>query len=322
MKLQMKLHAGRPGRPVVLLIHGLNMNNYFWLDPEKCHVLGGLAPLTVFLADVVEKPESSVSFGSPPSHTRGLWTRLEDEGFSLVSWTQGKPLGRIQAAVEELAAVLETVRQQWPGVRIFLIGHSRGGLIARRFIQQQKDGDIEGLVTICSPHAGSDLATFTRYLKPAGTFLKKTIPAKSKAGLVQALERLAFFLQSPAIAELEPGSEFMASLEQASLPGSIRKLSFGGTSPALFHITVRLPAGSHRTILFPDLLTAAIPSSRLPKELTPGLGDALVSAESAQLPGAVHYSVPVNHVKAAYDSRVHRMILDFLSSKPLTGTER
>jgi pimeloyl-ACP methyl ester carboxylesterase len=313
MKLQLKLHAGRPDRPVVLLIHGLNMNNYFWLDPEKCQVLGGLAPLTVFLADVVAKPENTLSFGSPAPHIRGLWTRLQEEGFSLASWTQGKPLGQIQAAMNELAAVLATVRQRWPGVKIFLVGHSRGGLIARRFLQQEEHGGIAGLVTICSPHAGSGMATFTRYLKPAGTFLKKIIPVKSKAALAQALERLSFFLQSPAIAELEPGSEFMASLQQTPLPRDIRKLSFGGTSPALFHVTVRLPTGSHRTIRFPDLLAAAVPSNRLPKELTPGLGDALVSAESAQLPGGAHYNFPVNHVKAAYDSEVHRVILDFLS---------
>jgi pimeloyl-ACP methyl ester carboxylesterase len=313
MKPQLTLHAGRPDRPVVLLIHGLNMNNHFWLDPEKCQVLGGLAPLTVFLADVVARPGNTVSFGSPASHSKGLWTRLQDEGFSLVSWTQGNPLGRIQAAIDELAAVLATVRQQWPGVKVVLVGHSRGGLIARRFLQQHGDGGIAGLVTICSPHAGSGMATFTRYLKPAGKFLKKIIPAKSRAGLAQALARLSFFLQSAGIAELEPESEFMASLQQAPLPRAIRKLSFGGTSPALFHVTVRLPTGSHRTIRFPDLLAAAVPSNRLPKELLPGLGDALVSAESAQLPGAAHYDFPVNHVKAAYDSEVHRLILDFLS---------
>ena len=151
------------------------MNNYFWLDPEKCQVLGGLAPLTVFLADVVAKPENTLSFGSPVPHIRGLWTRLQQEGFSLASWTQGKPLGQIQAAMNELAAVLETVRQRWPGVKIFLVGHSRGGLIARRFLQQEEAGGIAGLVTICSPHAGSGMATFTG----------RDVPQKNPPGKVQ-----------------------------------------------------------------------------------------------------------------------------------------
>jgi hypothetical protein len=57
----------------------------------------------------------------------------------------------------------------------------------------------------------------------------------------------------------------------------------------------------------------AIPSIHLPQELTPGLGDALVSAESAKLPGSTHYNFPDNHVKSAYDKQVQKIILEFLS---------
>ena len=35
MKLSLKTYAGKPEMPVVLLIHGLGMNNYFWVDPKK-----------------------------------------------------------------------------------------------------------------------------------------------------------------------------------------------------------------------------------------------------------------------------------------------
>ena len=92
----------------------------------------------------------------------------------------------------------------------------------------------------------------------------------------------------------------------------MRTLSFGGTSPALFQVIVRLPSGKQKVIKFPDLLTGIVPSGRLPRELTPGLGDALVSAESAKLPGSKHYDFPANHVKAAYDNKIHAIILDFL----------
>jgi hypothetical protein len=93
----------------------------------------------------------------------------------------------------------------------------------------------------------------------------------------------------------------------------LKKLSFGGTSPALFQLIVRLPNGSYKTIKFPDILAGAIPSGHLPKELTPGLGDALVSAKSARLEGSKHYDFPDNHVRAAYDHKIHEIILDFLS---------
>jgi pimeloyl-ACP methyl ester carboxylesterase len=312
MKLSLKLHSGKPKMPVIVLIHGLGMNNYFWVDPEKCFVLGGLAPLTIFLTDRHDNVGNTISFGSVDPQIQGLWNCLKTGGFSLASWTQSQPLGPIQHAIDELKTAMDTVRNKWPGKAIYIIGHSRGGLIARRFLLEKSGGDIEGLVTICSPHSGTGMAKFSRYLKPAGVLVEKIIPRKSKATLTKALNRVSTFLQSPAIAELEPESEFIVSL-QKKLPWKIRKLSFGGTSPALFQVIVRLPSGNHKVVKFPDLLAGAIPSGHLPRELTPGLGDALVSAESAELSGSKHYNFPDNHVKAAYDNKIHSIILDFLS---------
>ena len=298
--------------PVVLLIHGLGMNNYFWVDPEKCFVLGGLAPLTIFLTDTLEKANNTIYFGSVDPHIQGLWNCLKTGGFSLASWTQSQPLGPIQIAIDELKTAIETVRNKWPGKTIYLIGHSRGGLIARRFLLEENATDIEGLITICSPHSGTGMAKFSRYLKPAGVLLKKIIPGKSKATLTKALSRLSLFLQSPAIDELTPDSKFMGSIRKP-LPKEMRTLSFGGTSPALFQLIVRLPGETHKVVKFPDLLAGAIPSAHLPRELTPGLGDALVSAESAKLSGAKHFNFPANHVKAAYDKKIQAQILNFLS---------
>jgi len=312
MKLSLKLHEGTPGLPSVILIHGLGMNNYFWVDPEKCFVLGGLAPLTVFLANAGGKPENTLSFGTMEHNMQGLWKSLQKAGFSLASWTQSQPLGPIQVAIDELRAVMDTVQNKWPNKPVYLVGHSRGGLIARKFLQEEKIPDIKGLITICSPHAGTGMAKFVRYLKPTGSFLEKIIPHKSKAALVIALSRLAEFLQSPAIEELAPGSSFLSSLGK-TLPKQIRKLSFGGTSPALFQLVLRLPAKNYKIIKFPDMLVGAIPSVHLPHELTPGLGDALVAAENAKLPGSTHYNFPNNHVRSAYDKEVQKIILAFLS---------
>jgi pimeloyl-ACP methyl ester carboxylesterase len=312
MKLSLKLHSGKPELPVILFIHGLGMNNYFWVDPGKCFVLGGLAPLTVFLTDTLGNAGNTISFGSVDPHIQGLWNSLKSGGFSLVSWTQSQPLGPIQIAIDELKTVLHRTRTKWPGRNIFIIGHSRGGLIGRSFLLEGSAADVGGLVTICSPHAGTGMAKFTRYLKPAGALVEKIMPRNSKASLTKALNRLSAFLQSPAISELEPGSEFIVSI-QKKLPKEIRKLSFGGTSPALFQLVIRLPSGKQKVVKFPDFLSGVIPQGHLPRELTPGLGDALVSAESAKLAGSKHYNFPDNHVKAAYDNNIHNIILDFLS---------
>ena len=298
--------------PVVLLIHGLGMNNYFWVDPKKCSVLGGLAPLTIFLTDAAGKSDNTISFGSLDPETQGLWNSLKSGGFSLASWTQSQPLGPIQIALAELKTALATVRNKWPDKPVYLVGHSRGGLIARGFLLEEPATDIEGIITIASPHSGTGMAKFSRYLKPAGILLEKIIPGKSRNMLTKALDRLAEFLQSPAIEELTPHSEFMNSIKK-SLPEQLKKLSFGGTNPALFQIMVRLPGNNFKIIKFPDMLAGLVPSEHLPDELTPGLGDALVSAKSAKLSGSKHYNFPDNHVRAAYDHNIHKIILDFLS---------
>jgi len=312
MKLSLKTHAGRPELPVVLLIHGLGMNNYFWVDPKKCSVLGGLAPLTIFLTDAANKSNNSISFGSLDPTIQGLWNYLKSGGFSIASWTQSQPLGPIQIAINELKTALKTVRNKWPDKPVYLVGHSRGGLIALHFLLDEPAIDIEGIITICSPHSGTAMAKLSPYLKPAGALLEKIIPGKSRAMLTKALSRLSEFLQSPAIEELTTDSDFIASIKKP-LPEQLRKLSFGGTSPALFQLSVRLPAGNYKIIKFPDMLSGAIPSGHLPRELAPGLGDALVSAASARLPGSEHYDFPVNHVRSAYDHNIHKIILGFLT---------
>jgi pimeloyl-ACP methyl ester carboxylesterase len=311
MKFSLKTSSGKPDLPVVLLIHGLGMNNYFWVDPQKCHVLGGLAPLTIFLADAPEQTKNTISFGTVNPDIRGLWDCLENEGFPLASWSQRQSLGPVRLAIDELKAALTNVRNIWPGRPVYLVAHSRGGLIARHYLQEEGADDIAGLVTICSPHSGTNMAKFSRYLKPAGVFLEKIIPDGSRAMLTKALGRISTFFRSPAIGELTPDAEFIASLAEP-LPEKLRLLSFGGTSPSLFQLVVRLPVGKQKIIKFPDMLCRAVPAEHLPEELAPGLGDALVSARSACLPGGHHYDFPDNHVRAAYDQKIHRLIIDFL----------
>jgi pimeloyl-ACP methyl ester carboxylesterase len=305
-------HAGMPGKPVVILIHGLGMNSHLWTDPEKCFVLGGLAPLTIFLTDSPGDPAKKVTMGNVHPGVKGLWHRLVKEGFSVVSWSQSQPLGPIGVAIDEIKETVNWTQEQWPGQQIYLVGHSRGGLIARKYLLQEKPENVVGLATICSPHAGTQMAKYGGYLTPTGALLEKILPAESQTAVATALKRLSLFLQSPAIEELSPEADFIHSITEP-LPDKLRLLSFGGTSPALFQVYYKFNQHNDFTALkFPDLLVRAIPSDFLPPELTPGSGDALVSSKSAMLTGSTHYDLPVNHVKAAFDINTHRTLLNFL----------
>ena len=305
-------HSGIPGKPVVVLIHGLGMNSHIWTDPDKCFVLGGLAPLTIFLTDSPGSTENKVTLGKVHPGIKGLWDRLAAEGFSIVSWSQSQPLGPIAVAIDELKETVEWARNKWPAEQIYLVGHSRGGLIARKYLLLKQPENVSGLVTICSPHAGTQMAKYGGYLTPTGSFLEKILPTESQTAVATALKRLSLFLQSPAIEELSPKADFIHSIVEP-LPEKVRLLSFGGTSPALFQVYYKFNQNKEFTALkFPDLLVRAVPAIFLPPELTPGSGDALVSSLNSRLIGSTHYDYPVNHVKAAFDTDIQDTILRFL----------
>jgi len=306
-------HEGRSNRPVLIFIHGLGMNRHFWTDPGRCQALGGLASLTLFLSlPPTQDAPSCYSAGIYDSKLQGLGTRLAAAGYSVVSWSQQQPVGPLAAGVEELAAVVKETKKRWPGRLIFLVGHSRGGLIAKQYLLDAGCDRVAGLITIGTPHAGSKMANFSKYLHPAGLLLKKVLPTEARKKSFTALTRLSAFLNSPAAAELCPESPLIASLRRP-LPASVATLSFGGTDPVLFRLFVRgRTAAPWRTLAFPEILVGALPERRLPPELRPGRGDGLVAADSAVLPGGHHYDFPANHVKIAYDGAIQDLILDFL----------
>lgn len=311
-RLNCSMTPGLPEKPVVILIHGLGMTRHFWSDPETCQVLGGLAPLTTFLNDSPPAtPSAGIFRGTSTASRHGFLELLTRDGFTVAAWNQTQPLGPIAVAVDELGLVLQRVQQQWPGKPVYLIGHSRGGLIARKYLQENSKCKIAGLVTLCSPHRGTRLAEFGSYLTRSGPLLARILPQKAQGALGLALQRLAIFLQSQAIDELKPDSPFINSLTR---PPDTATLSIGGTSPALFTLYLRVKYGQDWKLLsFPEILLTPLPTNRLPEELKQGAGDGLVTSTSAELPNADHYNFNVNHVQAAYSPKIQEVVRDFLN---------
>lgn len=88
----------------------------------------------------------------------------------------------VAACAESLVPVLEGLSQAAPGP-IHLVGHSMGGLVARRLLQLQRPDNFGRLVTLGTPHLGSPLAdrlhAFRFYQKlfgPAGQDLRTGRP--------------------------------------------------------------------------------------------------------------------------------------------------
>lgn len=82
----------------------------------------------------------------PPGAPRTIYT---------VSLPTEAPLG-LQA--QALGGYLEAVRRWHPGEALVLVGHSAGGVVARLYMVQHRDAGVSTLVSVASPHLGTDAA--------------------------------------------------------------------------------------------------------------------------------------------------------------------
>ncbi|MBI5057554.1 MAG: alpha/beta hydrolase [Nitrospirae bacterium] len=311
MELDATIHKGSPDSPVVIFIHGLSLNKHIWLDPLETKIFANNVPLKVFAA-TRPKPRSTsntkkLTFGDIPGKVDNLWDALKMKGFNLICWSQSRPVAPISAASEELKKVVKLAKEVFPRRHIALIGHSRGGLIARKFMEEKMPG-IKALITISSPHQGSSLALLGKYLKPISAVLKVALPKDTHGAVSEVIRRFNELIEGQATRELLPDSDFFKTLNDAPVDG-VKYLSFGGTKTRLF-IVYKWEKRDGKSypkpfMSVPDSLLQVFPPSVLPEEITAGKGDVLVSAKSSVLPWAEdHYNVPANHVTILWNKKV------------------
>jgi len=206
-------------------------------------------------------------------------------------------MAAIDAVVEELKEVTKIAKGLTKD-GIILIGHSRGGLVARRYLLEG-NSSIRALITISTPHKGTSLSKYAMYLSPFADRIEPLF-SKTKGQFSSAVRRSLNFLKSEALKELLPDSPFFKILKDKPRKG-VYYLSIGGTYPTLFKIS---------GIRIPDTLCKVIPKGFCPPELKMGEGDGLVSAESSILPWSdEHYNYELNHASILFDKRVREKIL-------------
>lgn len=289
--LDIALEHGSPDLPACVLIHGVGMNKHFWSAPEEARVMGSLLPLTAMLSGYDEM--------------RTLYHDLSVEGFTVLTWSQARPVGPTREGADELRRTMD-ILWRIPHSGLILIGHSRGGLIARAALAQSgflPDGEkLLGLITLSTPHAGSELSRWALHAGRLTSLLNERIKdPDERRSVLGTLKNMLGFVESKGVKELLPGSDLLASLP-ACAPLDTYSLSIGGTDPAL----LSLPG----IFSFPSSLEAVFPSRLFPDEMTEGKGDGLVAARSARLPGALeHLDFHVNHAAVVVDPQVRKAVL-------------
>jgi pimeloyl-ACP methyl ester carboxylesterase len=287
---EIRFHAGDPGKPLVVFIHGMGMDVKVWSDPSDARILGGRYPLSVLL------------------HGQGttLETSFQDfrvSGHPVLAWSQSRPAGPIRVAVSELGELLKR-HAKHAAEGIIIIGHSRGGLIGRKFIEQG-DPPLRGCITLATPHRGTTMARWAVWLAPLADLIDRMIPGVCSGEAMTACRRVLRFFGSSGPRELLPGSSFLTGLSDARPPVS-RCVSFGGTNPDLV---------TFRHVPLQTFLGRIIPGRALPDELKEGMGDGLVSKQSSRLPyGDEHHDVPLNHAAIVFDRHVRDLIVNAVDS--------
>jgi pimeloyl-ACP methyl ester carboxylesterase len=289
MKLDIVSYHGSIDKPAIVFIHGLGMDKNIWVNPSESRILGGMFPLKILLGkkNTVENVEK----------IRTLFDDIRQKDYSAITWSQRGSAGPIDSAVKELHEIIVEA-QKMTKAGIILIGHSRGGLIARKYLLKQ-DESIKGLITISAPHKGSSVARIARYLSPLVSMINPLVPNGDKGTLSFSIKRILDFLKSRALKELLPESNFFKSMKDGPLNG-VHYASVGGTKPTLFNLY---------NMSFPDIFEKVIPENLYPEEMRMGKGDGLVSAESSKIPWSnEHYNFAFNHAEILFDNGVRDVL--------------
>jgi pimeloyl-ACP methyl ester carboxylesterase len=168
-------------------------------------------------------------------------------------------------------------------VRLMLVGHSMGGLIAREWTDNRSlnGAPIAGLITIGAPHGGSNWAA----LPPLLDLLV--------AGKLDA-RRLADLLlhqpSTPGFRDLAPGSQFLQQLAARRLRDEVRYTTILGTGSPVDQQTLESLQQILRRLDREGSLVRWIRPRIQPllesfDELVPGKGDGAVAVARATIPG-------------------------------------
>ncbi|MBO3715490.1 MAG: alpha/beta fold hydrolase [Candidatus Accumulibacter sp.] len=113
--------------------------------------------------------------------SRGAWwwlrRRLEAAGWTVATISLEPVYASIDDYVEPLARRIDAVLAQTGSDRLLLVGHSMGGLVARRYLQRCGSARVARLVTLGTPHQGSQLAHIgagenARQMRPHSDWLR------------------------------------------------------------------------------------------------------------------------------------------------------
>lgn len=271
---------------------------------------------------------------------------LAAAGFPTINYSQCNPRDLLAEPLCELRAVLDAIdlNDELLPVRdrrIVLLGHSRGGILARMIlVDLAATGSpmlarIATCVTLHAPNQGSTLANTALVLASIVASWRVTgvplVPPHLQAAALLALDGLIDLVVkeagAPAYTDYAVGAPTLLALAAAEPVPGISYFTFGGTRPVLRNLVGwAFTPESAVPILDPlpkfHWSTAYVPVMPLPPpgslpfpELLEG-GDLLTNSALTRLPFAAHRDNYINHAEALWADDLKAQVLAIINSVP------
>ncbi len=184
--------------------------------------------------------------------------------------------------------------------RIAIVAHSMGGLVSRelltsdgidyrRFLQQQQVPQVEKLIMVGTPNHGSQMARF-RILSEVRDHLDRLFKGQAHG--------LGFLLDGAGEAKIDllPGSSFLTGLNSRPLPDGVEMFIIAGITAPWSERDVNDWLGTINENLGGERAEELETIGTIMKSMANGLGDGLVTLESARLDTVPFITVPGTHL--------------------------
>jgi len=175
-----------PSPPVLVRVSGLMS------DSDAVRQGGGIGGVDAAAINSPGAPTYSFSYGDGD--------RWIEEG---ASYEGSDTMAGFGESGAELAAGLARIRREHPGREIVIVAHSQGGLIAREALVRGGSEGVSQLITLATPHNGSDVAT-------AGHLISLHPGTADKGAAL--LEPFGLDPRSDAVHDLSEASTFISGL--------------------------------------------------------------------------------------------------------------
>ncbi|MBL8912144.1 MAG: hypothetical protein JNM17_15725 [Archangium sp.] len=362
-----KFKRGEPGKPAILLIHGLAASSGHWTSPAETwsikngHYKHWKEPKNQSGKSTIPKIEGgvrSIVLSKVDKHADeegSFWNYLVGQGFTVATWNQIPCMDTSDmpsqkcldsdvfdtaypTAKEALAFLAGSTTED-----IALVAHSRGGLIARKLLQE-KDlpiARVKWVVTLHTPHHGSSMASkgnqFQKAIAKPGDAIemgwvpsalrdaaKKLLPdAGSK--LSKTIDVLVVLTGLAGAKELDANGKLYKDIEarEKKIPG-LKFYTFGGTSPRLAKLWARVYSdGGQNWKTRPRELLDFPADMKVPFDEVKKGGDLLVTHASSKLESLEdeHFTNSLNHAEVLWNKKVQKKVAALLLAAPAEAGE-